>query len=208
MPIGPTVRRMLGPLDSLAASAYRRAFFSIDAFVDEVASATPAPQAILEVGAGEGAVAEGVLARNPEARYLGIDIAGVPGRLFSGDRSRASFRLLDVQSLPADDRYDLVLLVDVLHHVRPAHRVAVVQHALGHVAPAGMMIVKEWERRKNLAFAAGYFSDRIISGDRGVSFMSGDELLALLHSAAPSAEVSFRTRLPPRANNIVVSVAP
>ena len=82
---------MLGPLDSSVAAAYRRAFFSIEAFVDEVASITLEPKAILEVGAGEGSVAEGLLARFPKARYLGLDVAGEPGRLFPAiARGRAS----------------------------------------------------------------------------------------------------------------------
>ena len=82
------------------------------------------------------------------------------------------------------------------------------QHALAHLAPGGILVVKEWERRRNLAHAAAFVSDRFISGDHGVSFMSGDELVTLLGDAAPAAKVSRRPSIPPHANNVVAIVAP
>ena len=54
-------------------------------------------------------------------------------------------------------------------------------------------MVKEWERRSNAFHALAYGSDRYVSGDRGVSFLSRGELVGLLSVAAPGLAVVCET---------------
>ena len=57
MPIGPAVRRLLGPLEPKVARLYRDAFFDVGAFARAVRSWTDAAR-ILEVGCGDGLATE------------------------------------------------------------------------------------------------------------------------------------------------------
>jgi 2-polyprenyl-6-hydroxyphenyl methylase/3-demethylubiquinone-9 3-methyltransferase len=74
------------------------------------------------------------------------------------------------------------------------------------VAPGGLLAVKEWERRPNAFHALAYGSDRYVSGDRGVSFLDRDELVALLDTAAPGLARVCEARIPPRRNNLLVAL--
>ena len=91
MGVGETVRRRLGRLEGPAAEAYRSVFINLDDLAETLASLGPAER-ILEIGCGDGSVADRLCSVFPQADYLGIDVAAEPGRRFTGDRSRAQFR--------------------------------------------------------------------------------------------------------------------
>jgi ubiquinone/menaquinone biosynthesis C-methylase UbiE len=76
-----------------------------------------APRRILEVGVGEGEVADRVAGRYPDAFVTGIDLPDPTlAEHWSTKRFAASFA--DIESLPfGDDRFDLVLAIEVLEHV-------------------------------------------------------------------------------------------
>jgi ubiquinone/menaquinone biosynthesis C-methylase UbiE len=76
-----------------------------------------APRRILEVGVGEGEVADRVAGRYPHAFVTGIDLPDPTlAEHWSTKRFAASFA--DIESLPfGDDRFDLVLAIEVLEHV-------------------------------------------------------------------------------------------
>ncbi|MGK2946966.1 MAG: class I SAM-dependent methyltransferase [Acidimicrobiales bacterium] len=97
----PVERRLMG------------AFF---ARLDACLPATP-PRSILEVGMGEGEVAERVRERFPDARFVGIDLPDPE----LGDHWRErtlSGTFADITTLPFPDAsFDLVLAIEVLEHV-------------------------------------------------------------------------------------------
>ena len=76
-----------------------------------------APPRILEVGVGEGEVADRVARRFPDAFVTGIDLPDPTlAEHWSSKRFAASFA--DIGSLPfPDDSFDLVLAIEVLEHV-------------------------------------------------------------------------------------------
>ena len=64
----------------------------------------------MEIGCGEGTLAQRLCAAFPDATYVGIDVAEQPGRLFRGDRDRAEFHCLPSGEYLAGHRSE---------HVRP-----------------------------------------------------------------------------------------
>ncbi|HEY4376244.1 MAG TPA: class I SAM-dependent methyltransferase [Acidimicrobiales bacterium] len=76
-----------------------------------------APDAILEVGLGEGEVSRRLAERWPSARLTGLDL---PDPELAGHWEGGPFSPLfgDIGQLPfADDTFDLVLAIEVLEHV-------------------------------------------------------------------------------------------
>lgn len=204
--VGPFVRQRLGRFEEPAAEAYRRPFIDLDdlartlARLDRVCT-------VLEVGAGEGAMATRVVRAFPQARYLGIDIIRRPGRLFRGDEERAQFCAMDLEDLPPDQLFDLVLLVDVLHHVAPPLREKVLAGARRHVRSGGHLAIKEWERTRSLGQMAWFIVDRYIGGDPNVRAFAPGELMATVARVCPGDQVTIEARVPPRRNNLLLVIA-
>ena len=203
---GALVRRILPEhLERTVADAYRDAFVNLDDLARTIGSLGRFRR-IIEVGCGEGALSSR-LVRTTEARILGIDIAPNPGRGYTGDRAQATFRSQRVEDLLAEGATaDLVVLSDVIHHVPVAERPAFLRSCRRLLAPGGLLVVKEWERRGNVFHALAYGSDRYVSGDRTVSFLTRDELLALLTEADDGLSVVCEARIPPRRNNLLVGL--
>lgn len=208
MSIGRLVRRALGSYEQKAADRYRAFFLDTDALADTLASSVrdrDAPLRVLELGCGEGLVATSLLHRLPQATMLGVDIADDPGRNFTGDRTRATFRSCTVGQLVADDTpaFDLVVVSDVLHHIPDADLRGVVSDVVSLLAPGGLLAIKEWERDGSLAFRSGWFSDRVVSGQE-VRFFDGAELRRLVADLAPHAAVVAEHRIAPRRCNLLL----
>lgn len=195
------MRRLLGRWETPVADAYRAVFIDLDHLTGTLAG-LGTPTRILEIGCGDGSVADRLCTRWPSVGYLSIDIAAEPGRRFSGDRSRATFRSTTSGEVH-DEQFDLVLVVDVLHHIpTDAGRVAVLADAQRLTAGGGTIAVKEWVRGGPF-HAAAFASDRYISGDRGVRFTDPDELGVLLDEGLSECDPVMEYRVAPRKNNLL-----
>ncbi len=197
------IQRLEGP----AAEAYRSVFINLDDLADTLASLGPATR-ILEIGCGDGSMADRLCAVFPQAEYVGIDVAPEPGRRFTGDRARAEFRSILSSELVAEhpDPFDLVVVVDVLHHVLDGDRAALLADAASLTRPGGIVAVKDWERDRSAAHALCYGADRYVSGDTTVRFMAGDELRGLVRSSLTGCEPLLEARVPPRRNNVLFAL--
>lgn len=171
----------------------------------ETLAATVEADSILEVGCGDGQMAERLLARFPRSTYQGIDVASDVGRLFRGDKARASFRSVDSRSLLEDgpQPFDLVLLVDVLHHIPIAARGAVLEDVHQLTARAGHYVLKDWLRSRSIAHLAAWASDRFLTGDR-VAYFDDDELRGLVPRRFPDDAEVLATEIGPRRNNLLL----
>lgn len=206
MKIGPAVRTRLGRLETPAAELYRKVFFDVDHFAELALVLAPTATRILEIGCGDGAVADRLTAIYPRADYLGIDVAPSPGRRYQGDPTRATFRSIYSGELLAEDpaAFDLICVVDVLHHVPGTDaRRGLLADAAAMLAPGGMMLVKEWEKIPGLGYNLGWVADRYVAGDTQVQYMPRAELLEHLGKAAPELEVRHSVSVRPWRCNVV-----
>lgn len=204
MSIGKMGRKMLGPLEPLAVDIYRKPFIDLESVARTLASVCT-PSRIVEIGCGEGVLATELNRAWPDAELLGIDITPQPGRLYRGDPAAATFRSCAADDLAATDAagFDLVLLCDVLHHVPPPMRAGIVAAARTLVADNGVLAIKDWEHRRDLATAAAYASDRFITGDR-IRYFAREELVGLVApDASDHAELILDAHIPPRRNNLL-----
>lgn len=207
MGIGTAVRTRLGRWEVPAAELYRSAFINLDDLAASLASLGPARR-ILEIGCGDGSMADRLCAAFPAAEYLGIDVAPEPGRLFRGDRNRAHFRSRSSTDLLAEkgELFDLVAIVDVVHHVAEDLRGPVLRDAAALLAPHGSIMLKEWERGRGVPHLMAYAADRYVSGDRTVRFLSGPELRALVRDNLPDFAPVCEARIPPHRNNVLLAL--
>ena len=163
--IGRSVRARLGRFEAPVSDLYRRQFIDLDACAQSLSGIVDATS-ILEVGCGDGQMATRLLVAFPDARYVGIDVAPEVGHLYDGDPGRASFRSIDSRSYShaADERFDLVVVVDVLHHVPPDARGALLDDVRALTTPGGHFVLKDWVRSRSIAHLAAWSSDRLITG--------------------------------------------
>jgi SAM-dependent methyltransferase len=203
MSTGSTVRRAFGPIEPQVSSLYRSIFIDLDACVAQIAAVAPA-RSILEIGCGEGQLADALLARYPEASYVGIDPMDGVGRLFRGDRVRARFETIDLETFAQSHRdgFDLVLTVDVLHHVPAGGRPRLLSLARQVTRPGGHYAVKDWVRSRHPVHGMAYLSDRILTGDRIAYFAPGE--LDQLTMVDPLDPLVLRTTVRPRRNNVLL----
>jgi 2-polyprenyl-6-hydroxyphenyl methylase/3-demethylubiquinone-9 3-methyltransferase len=201
--LGAAVRTRLGRWEIPAADAYRSIFINLEDAATLVSSVCPAAR-ILEIGCGDGSFGQRLLDRYPDAEYVGIDIAAAPGRLFRGDPSRAVFQSASSREFreQAPAPFDLVLLVDVLHHVPVALREDLLRDVQLLTRPGGHYVVKEWEPTRTLGHWAAWAADRFLTGDR-IQHVSSTELKAQLGSLLGDPLV-IEARIPPRRNNYLL----
>ena len=147
---------------------------------------------MLEIGAGDGILCTSLAEVIPEASILGIDISADPGRMVPEGDQRVTFRQVSTSALLEEgvEQFDLVVVADVLHHVPVDEREQLLADAASLLTPAGLLVIKEWERTRSASHLAADFADRYISGDRQVSFMTRGELRDLMLQTAPSLHLA------------------
>jgi SAM-dependent methyltransferase len=208
MGLGYAVRSRLGKYEPAVSEAYRARFIDLGVLATTVASLAPGASRVAEIGCGDGSMAAAILAEMPSVEYVGIDVADNPGRLFAGDRSRVRFVSQPSSELVVTEAgtFDVVLVVDVVHHVADSERVSLLADAAALLRPGGLLIFKDWERGRGAAHLLAYGSDRYVSGDRTVRFMPLEELHQLAAKAAPGFELAVECRVPPRRNNVLLAL--
>jgi len=110
--------------------------------LDELAGV--ADPAILELGAGHGALSRRILHEHPTARITASDVdPDAVSRLVAGDLGRdprATLRVIDATAIDAaDDSFDLAVFALSLHHLRPESAARVLAEAT-RVAPVFVII--------------------------------------------------------------------
>jgi hypothetical protein len=185
VPIGPAIRRLLGPRLALAAGRrYRAVFVDLDKVAATLADLIPKDAHLLDIGGGDGEPLNRLLALRPDISVTTIDPAPVVGQWIEKRFEARVVRMpgTSLMDYLAKDAAapQAVLLADVMHHVPPAFRPALVR-SLGTLlerSPGLKIIVKDiepgtWRARLS------YWADHYITGDRGVRLISQANLQEL-----------------------------
>ncbi|CAN5554923.1 hypothetical protein BH11PLA2_BH11PLA2_05830 [soil metagenome] len=209
MAIGAQVRRMFGPLEAPVTDLYRAFFIDLSQQMTLVKRWVPSAASILEIGCGEGAVAQKLVTLYPTASITGIDISPKAGRLYRGDRSRVTFATTSAAEHAEvhAGQYDLILTCDVLHHVPWEQHATLLRQARTLLKPGGVFVLKDWEPIKNIGHIACEFSDRVLTGD-DVRYGSESYFRTLLESTFGTDCVKAFTRVRPWRNNFMFLARP
>ena len=113
----------------------------------------PPASRVLDIGCGSGLFLGLLAATGRLSAGLGIDSSrpaiALANRMASGlpGGSGVRFECRDASApLPAE-KYDVISLIDVMHHIPPAHQRAVLEQAIERVAPGGRLIYKDMVAR-------------------------------------------------------------
>ena len=200
---------MFGRYERQISEFYRSIYINIDAFVELVVQWTPAPNKILEVGCGEGAVTQRLNAAYPDAEITAIDITPRVGRLYRGSLERVRFMKRTVQEIAAAEpgQYDLVVLSDVLHHVPLELRQGLLDAIRTALATNGTLVFKDWQKNHAPIHWLCYASDRWLTGDR-ISYMTREEMRVRLARSFGTGALLAEALIGPWWNNLAILVRP
>ena len=206
MPIGPSIRQMFGPFESQVSEFYRSIFVNLTAFVEQINSWTSASN-ILEIGCGEGAVAERLVKTYPYAIYTGIDITPRVGRMFKGTSTHVAFKQQSIKeiALEISTPFDLIVICDIMHHIPWELHTDILTDAKKTLKPGGYLVLKDWERSATPIHFLCHFADRYITGDT-VKYKSADELQELIESVFGTDSIKAKNSIQPWSNNIAFLV--
>ena len=186
MALGPALRRLLGGRRARVLGRwYRAVFVDLAEEAAALASVIPPGAHLLDVGGGDGEPLNHLLALRADIRVTTLDPGPAVGlwiepRFDSRVERLPHMRLADYLGARRPDP-DAVLIADVMHHIPEAERADFLLGVklLLERAPQLRIIVKDVEPGSWRA-RLGYWSDRYLSGDAGVSPVSQQRLAALL----------------------------
>ena len=176
--------------DSVAAMAQRlyrsappvaRALQSLRPYIcpfDDLLSFVPANAHVLDVGCGAGLLLGLIADRYPQTSGSGFDssshaiAAAQKMSANNGFQDRITFEHRAVGDAWPEGPFDVVSIVDVLHHIPPAHQRDVIEQGFAHVRPGGVLIYKDmatrplfsalWNRAHDLLLARQWIHYRSI----------------------------------------------
>ena len=145
---------------------------------DDLLASVPADAHVLDVGCGAGLFLGLIADHHPAATGIGFDSSAsaiAAARKMSLDNnfeSRIAFEHRAVGDAWPEGPFDVVSIVDVLHHIPPAHQRDVIEQGFAHVRPGGVLIYKDmatrplfsalWNRAHDLLLARQWIHYRSI----------------------------------------------
>jgi 2-polyprenyl-3-methyl-5-hydroxy-6-metoxy-1,4-benzoquinol methylase len=189
VPLGPAVRRLVGPRWARRLGrAYRAVFVDLRKVAAALAAVIPSGAHVLDVGGGDGEPLNHLLAIRGDLRVTTLDPAPVVGQWLEPRFESQVVRLpsTSLADYLASNRPqpDTLLMADVMHHVPDSERPAFLRavRALLDRAPGLRIVVKDVEPGSWRALL-GYWSDRYVTGDVDVSPIARRHLVNLLQEA-------------------------
>ncbi len=187
MAIGSWVRRVLpARAERMAARAYRGIFVDLDKVAERLASRIPPDARLLDIGGGDGDLLNRLLALRDDITVDMVDIAPQVGTLLDprhgGRIRRFPSTPIERHALAHAGYYGAALISDVMHHVPREDRSSLLRAMADCIAPRGVAFIKDVEPGHPRA-ALGWWCDRYLSGDRGVSLVSREALRAIAYQA-------------------------
>jgi len=198
----------MGPYFNLLGEPYRAIFVDLRKVVTDLANALPADAHCLDVGGGDGAVANRLLQRRPDISLTVIDpgpnLGGFIDPAYMGRcEMRAGLALSDmVQNV---EPFDVVMLNDVVHHVpvEARHDFFADLAALCRRSGCTRLLIKDIEPGGLRALMA-LLSDIYITGECQVVQISAGQMRAQLEAAfGPGTELNFHMSMPDTPNYLL-----
>jgi hypothetical protein len=189
VPLGPAIRRLVGPRHARRLGRWYRAIFvNLAKEAAALAAVIPDGAHLLDVGGGDGEPLNQLLAARPDLRVTTVDPGPAVGQWIERRfKSRVTClpgtSLADYIAACRPDP-DAILIADVMHHIPEAARAEFLRsiRVLLDRVPRLLIIVKDVEPGYWRALL-GYWSDRYVTGDFGVSPVSRERLKRLLEDA-------------------------
>lgn len=176
---------MLGTRFHVVARYYRALFVDLHAVANVVSRYLPHGALVLDVGGGDGAPLNYLLACRPDLNVVMLDPAEtIGGAIEARFASRVTLAPRTVPAQYDGPRPDAILIADVLHHVPENRRAAFLDEiaALARRYAVNAIVVKELQPG-HIRSVMGLLSDRYVTGDRNVRFIPVETLVTLLADA-------------------------
>jgi cyclopropane fatty-acyl-phospholipid synthase-like methyltransferase len=193
MSLGSMARTILGKRwFPVVGSWYRAVFVNLERVVDCLPALPPGAR-VLDIGGGDGAMINILLARNPSCVVTMLDRSPHLGDFLRPEfRDRVRFHpstSLKDYAAGTPDIPDLVIIGDVIHHVPITARIGFFEdlRAVLRDKPTTLFIkdLEPGHFRSTLSLLA----DRYVSGDKAVSLASRESITVLVRKAFPGAAV-------------------
>jgi 2-polyprenyl-6-hydroxyphenyl methylase/3-demethylubiquinone-9 3-methyltransferase len=187
---GAVARKLLGPRFKTVGEFYRAVFVDLHAVAAAMDTQLPPGARCLDVGGGDGALADILLRRRADLRMTMIDLAPEIGGFLGDDvRDRVVVRPATALSRVTEEggRFDALILADVMHPVPREARPGFLADLRAFCETSGcrLLILKDVEPG-GLRARLSYLSDHHVTGDKGVSLIGAGALEAQLRAALGS----------------------
>jgi hypothetical protein len=183
------VRRLLGArLARHAGRCYRAIFVDLAKEAAALGSLIPRDAHVLDIGGGDGEPLNHLLSLRPDLRVTTLDPGPLVGEWIEDRFEHRVTRLprTTLGQFLASGRSDpdVILIADVMHHIPEPGRAAFLDcvKTLLERVPSLRIVIKDVEPGSWRALL-GYWSDRYLSGDRGVKSISREGLTRLVEDA-------------------------
>jgi len=161
---------------------------------EELLRRMPAGASVLDVGCGVGIMSALALGPGRARRVFGFDISSRAIEIAKGMRvehhAEVTFQALPAGVFP-DEQFDVVLCVDVLHHVPPPAQRDFLRKACDRVRAGGLLLLKDISPRPRWKACANRLHD-LIMARQWVNYRHEDEVAAWLREIGGNVQESVR----------------
>jgi SAM-dependent methyltransferase len=168
------LRRIIDAYDSMMVRAYCIARFQIINLnmLHILSLCLRGKRRVLEVGCGFGLFGCYFASRDRRMQWNGLDLDS--GRIDMARKAAARLGLSNARFTVADardhlqfnDRFDAVVMMDLLHHIPDDKKQQLLDTVLEHLAPGGVLIIKDVTRRPRWKMAFTWLLD--VAMTRGI----------------------------------------
>lgn len=188
MPLGQTIRGLLGPkLSRVVGGTYRSIFVDLKCVAEVLAPQFSDNAVVLDIGGGDGELLNKLL---PLREDILVDMIDITDQLGGFIDTKFLNRVTRLPLTPLTEymklgkKVDCIMLNDVLHHIPLDFRNEFLTQMLTVLKSRGRIIIKEFSPG-GLRSLMGLFADRYIGGDPNTHFISRIELESLVRKSLP-----------------------
>ena len=184
------LRRIIGAYDSTLVRAYCAVRFQIINvnMLHLLSACLRGKRRVLEVGCGFGLFGCYFSARDPRVQWYGLDQDSY--RIDKANKAAARLGLHNTRFLVADvreplqlsERFDAVVMMDLLHHIPDDAKRRLVETSLDRLAPDGVFIIKDVTRRPWSRMAFTWLLDVLMTRGFDMWYWSPEQFRGVIDS--------------------------